>query len=793
MFYINGKITFTGKGEVRIPINEKEYLVNNSINVRINEDRTYLETIDGLNCNFLWNEPTALDIASNKIDFKQGEFFDIKCNQEYTQEGDKLYFDSGWIIDIDPSITYTDTATWNGSFYDTSTTADGENITLTKELRDDNFNEEAQVSTGINMTGNVLLLHMNDGVGNGGTVVDTSGEGNDGTATFDGSGTCSGINGKFDTACNFDGTTDRITISDDNSLDLNNNFTMSAWVKFSDTTGSQRVISKHDGTTNRYFMRLDNGNKMLCAYAGTEYTYCDVSYSADTWYHLACVLDEDNMAYAYIDGNLQCNKTVTPEAVGAGDVTISSYSGAGEFFNGVVDEVAIWNRSFSQTEITNSYNRGALTHGSYTSLVEDAGASVNWTNITWSSTEPSATINISVQVRSCDDPACSGESWSSFYYGAGVHHNLTQPVNQYFQYNVSFDSNDASNISLSLEDLTLAWRATITDEEYPVFSNYAVYPANNTAYTFGGLKEFNVTIISTNGSVGLEFNGVNYSVSNLTSSLFNRTIADLSVGSYAYKWWAYGNGTLHNFNVSEIKHYTIAQATGSVFSWIDGARANATRSNNTAIWLNASREAGDATITLEIDGTALNSSATLDNLGNYYHFNVTGNHNITATINESENYTRSTETWWINITLKPTITNAQNFTIYQNESIGFQFTASGSVDSWYVNDTTYFKINKTGYFENATLLDTIFYHEVNISVNDTSGNYDSTLISVNVTKAPSYLTFKYFNSADNNNSFDGMCFLFENGVACFNSSGWIFQIIPILFSIFSLRRFKKIK
>jgi len=475
--YISGKRTFSGK-EIRIPFEGKEYYLKDAVEIKAKDDRFFLKTIDGLECDYLWDKPTKIDIRKDLIDFKQGNLIDVRCNQEYTQEGDKLYFDSGWIIDIDPSITYTSLSDWNGSFYDTSTTADGENITLTKELRDDNFNEEAQVSTGINMTGNVLLLHMNDGVGNGGTVVDTSGEGNDGTATFDGSGTCSGINGKFDTACNFDGTTDRITISDDNSLDLNNNFTMSAWVKFSDTTGSQRVISKHDGTTNRYFMRLDNGNKMLCAYAGTEYTYCDVSYSADTWYHLACVLDEDNMAYAYIDGNLQCNKTVTPEAVGAGDVTISSYSGAGEFFNGVVDEVAIWNRSFSQTEITNSYNRGALTHGSYTSLVENAGYEANWTNITWSSTEPSATINISVQVRSCDDPACSGESWSSFYYGEGVHHNLTQPANQYFQYNVSFDSNDASNISLSLEDLTLAWRAT---DFAPVITNKTFNPVP--AYT----------------------------------------------------------------------------------------------------------------------------------------------------------------------------------------------------------------------------------------------------------------------------------------------------------------------
>lgn len=101
----------------------------------------------------------------------------------------------------------------------------------------------------------------------------------------------------------------------------------------------------------------------------------------------------------------------------------------------------------------------------------------------------------------------------------------------------------------------------VVDTTYPIFSTYAVYPANNTAYTSGGIKEFNVTLSSTNGSVGLEFKGVNYTGTNMTATLFNRTISGLSAGNYSYKWWGYGSGALNNFNVSEIKHYTIANST----------------------------------------------------------------------------------------------------------------------------------------------------------------------------------------------------------------------------------------
>ena len=125
--YIKGTISHTGNN---IKIGNRKYTIGEAITFKEDKDRYYLTTVDGLECNFNWDDPTdKIEITSTIIDFKQGRFSDIKCNQEYSQDGDILTFASGWIIDIDPNIHHTGgdfTGTYN------QTTTDTENITLNK-------------------------------------------------------------------------------------------------------------------------------------------------------------------------------------------------------------------------------------------------------------------------------------------------------------------------------------------------------------------------------------------------------------------------------------------------------------------------------------------------------------------------------------------------------------------------------------------------------------------------------------------------------------------------------------
>ncbi|MDP2628889.1 MAG: hypothetical protein Q8P15_03255 [Nanoarchaeota archaeon] len=131
-------------------------------------------------------------------------------------------------------------------------------------------------------------------------------------------------------------------------------------------------------------------------------------------------------------------------------MTPSPYAGSNHRFIFNTREAASNNPSLNVT-----FTPGYKSSGSYLSLVENAGFDANWTNITWSETEPNANVNISVQVRSCDDAACSGESFGDFIQ-LGTLSNLNVANNQYFQYNVSFQTNDTSQTAV-LEELSVGY------------------------------------------------------------------------------------------------------------------------------------------------------------------------------------------------------------------------------------------------------------------------------------------------------------------------------------------------
>lgn len=119
-------------------------------------------------------------------------------------------------------------------------------------------------------------------------------------------------------------------------------------------------------------------------------------------------------------------------------------------------------------------------------------------------------------------------NWTA--YGNGTNHNLNTSVNQFYTVNVT------------------------PDNDYPLFSNIR---SNNGSLIDSGTATFNATISSTNGTAFLEFNGVNYTASNITASEFNVTLSVTSGGVYSYYWGSWGNGTNHNYNTTASKSYTI--------------------------------------------------------------------------------------------------------------------------------------------------------------------------------------------------------------------------------------------
>ena len=223
-------------------------------------------------------------------------------------------------------------------------------------------------STGwADMTDNVLLTHMND------NWEDSSGEENDGTAT----GALFTMNSKLGThAGSFDGANDYVTIADNASLDITGELTISFWAKYTaDIDSNHGLVSKYLGNdgvavNKRGFAVAQNatgGVQFVISSDGTFANSTSVSYATSlgtTWKHIVVSYDPSTYMRIYIDGTQVAeNTTSIPASIFSGDMDLwigmQFANSAGFRFPGLIDEVAIWSRLLTSTEISDIYDAQA--------------------------------------------------------------------------------------------------------------------------------------------------------------------------------------------------------------------------------------------------------------------------------------------------------------------------------------------------------------------------------------------------------------------------------------------------
>jgi len=161
--------------------------------------------------------------------------------------------------------------------------------------------------------------------------------------------------------------------------------------------------------------------------------------AADTWSHVAGTYDSsDNTAEIYIDGTqLNSTNAYSPTGIIYNNTFIGNDEYTGTDFDGTLDELAVFNRSLSATEIQEHYQRGVL--------------------------------SLNLSVRSCDDSSCSGEGFSEVLTNAsGIKLNQSiTPINRFFQYKFVFNTIDA-NYTPVLYNVTINYTTLATDS----FGNY---------------------------------------------------------------------------------------------------------------------------------------------------------------------------------------------------------------------------------------------------------------------------------------------------------------------------------
>ncbi|MBI3189344.1 MAG: VCBS repeat-containing protein, partial [Ignavibacteriales bacterium] len=226
----------------------------------------------------------------------------------------------------------------------------------------------------------VLLLHMNET--SGGTVADSSGNGNNGTAT----GTTI-VDGKFGKARSFNGSTDYISVPDNSVFNFgNSDFTIECWVKFNGTPVANATFFSQstDGVGgNTQYMQLLSGNNVWFQFYDLTGSLIVSNFNswtpaANTWYHIAIVRSGTSWM-TFING-------VKQSAVTTANVTYPNYTGAfvigalnqngifSNFHSGIIDEVRISNKARQPWEFNYPVVKGVFPKQNELNVV-------NYTNI----------------------------------------------------------------------------------------------------------------------------------------------------------------------------------------------------------------------------------------------------------------------------------------------------------------------------------------------------------------------------------------------------------------------------
>lgn len=238
--------------------------------------------------------------------------------------------------------------------------------------------------------GMIARWQMDECVWNGtsGEVVDT---GPDGSYHGTSMGAQTIGSGKVCRSGNFNNS-DYVEVPHSPSLNTPNQFTVSVWFNANSIATWDGVVSKltnvNPGTGRGWNIQIGTaqGIASLMANSSGGYTYLRASTipQVGQWYHVVLVHMTDNTNHLYVNGVLEGTNTFdiaftdNPFNIG------SFYTGSGGSFDGRIDEVMIWNKALTDSEVTAIYtlNRGTCSGTCYS----DPVAEYSMENFPWNGT-----------------------------------------------------------------------------------------------------------------------------------------------------------------------------------------------------------------------------------------------------------------------------------------------------------------------------------------------------------------------------------------------------------------------
>jgi hypothetical protein len=167
------------------------------------------------------------------------------------------------------------------------------------------------------------------------------------------------IAGKIGRAINFDATNDYVDLGSPSASNITGDATVSVWVKPTNFTTEQGVISwGNGGTTSPFSINLLTTSKVQYACTGCTTRTSTASLTANVWSHVTTTVSGSTLKI-YINGVLDSTQDIGISTRSSGNGSLNFGRTATKYMRGGIDEISIFDRALSAQEVRAIYDANA--------------------------------------------------------------------------------------------------------------------------------------------------------------------------------------------------------------------------------------------------------------------------------------------------------------------------------------------------------------------------------------------------------------------------------------------------
>jgi len=411
---------------------------------------------------------------------------------------------------------------------------EGGNSTFVNVTADDT----SKISTFINLDNSLLAWWRMDDLNASDDIADYFGN-NNGTKV--GNIVINSTNGYLGNGSELDGNGDYIDFGSNSNLDFYRtiDYTWAGWFKTKDITNDQVILdhqcSKEGESNGGGIAILINSSKLRAFEGGSETLFLssDSDIIVNTWVHFAVTCDYENgqdYCDLYLNGTHEgtqqstyAQADVSGYNVYVGTTSTDCYSDS-YYFNGTIDDVMIFNRTLSATEIQALYadQTSKYLEQNFTDLAEGSHTFTAYAQDTSGNVNSTETKNITLDTQEVTICRTLNQANTVYTQRASITQTANADCIVISDENITFDGNGYSIIS----DYNVSG----------VFTNQSGVSIQNT----------NITMGNGTGGYGIEIDGITTGETNITNNTLNGQNIGIAFSGSASNGTAIEENTLTN-------------------------------------------------------------------------------------------------------------------------------------------------------------------------------------------------------------------------------------------------------